>query len=196
MESDCNFNGVYEANSTKCLCNRNYYGSKCEYTLCSPNDLEYNQCRHSGVCIKHFQTNETKCKCNSSYGVYTGGLCEIPLCLNYCYNDGRCSVVNNKMTCSCESARFTGDRCQFDKCFEKKCPKNCFMNSSCDCVCGNDCNYQDCSKSNGTCYENHGQLACECRSGFSGAICSVDECKGYCFNGGTCVRNKASISCK
>lgn len=136
--------------------------------------------------------------CNTK--LYSGALCEKPICLNYCYNDGKCKIVSdNQIKCLCENQRFTGDRCQFDKCIQelKNCPSNCFMDSECKCNCAEDCDFNYCNKKNGTCYEDYnGNLACKCRVGFSSPVCLIDECNGYCFNGGTCIRGEKSIFCQ
>ena len=89
-------------------------------------------------------------------------MCDKPLCLDYCLNDGKCSIVNNtSQLCLCNTERYSGDRCQFDKCLKKadECPANCVVNSACDCLCGEQCDKSYCNNKNGTCNEQDGKLA-------------------------------------
>lgn len=106
---------------------------------------------------------------------HQGALCERPVCLDYCYNGAQCSdglqsdkdyedfLSKNytaKLSCVCSSDRYTGDKCQFDKCFGKKCSPNCFMNSSCDCVCNSDCDKTYCN-GKGVCTSVDDNLTCK-----------------------------------
>ena len=100
----------------------------------------------------------------------------IPICNDYCYNNGQCdnglsennerkkSFTEPKLTCKCASERFFGDRCEFDKCHKEikanKCPSNCTLDSSCECLCGNECNKFFCHNE-GECFQNNGQLSCK-----------------------------------
>jgi integrin beta 2 len=142
---------------------------------------------------------------------YSGPLCESPICLNHCLNNGRCDdglgtyfSSNNSFSnptsspkCKCNE-RYTGDRCQFDKCIKEasQCPPNSTLNSACKCLRGADCDSFYCNNKNGTCFSDNGQLACKCRVGFSGPTCLVNECSGYCFNGGECLLTDSSYYCK
>ena len=155
-----------------------------------------NQCKNNGTCIKNEQTMISKCLCDSSQ--YSGALCEIPLCVNWCYNDGICKN-DKKLECDCTNTHFIGDRCQFDKCTtDKKCESHCFQNSTCGCMCNEDCDLAYCNKKNGQCYvDSDNKLACKCSAGFTGPTCSINKCNGYCFNGGTCIPGKNdSVICK
>ncbi len=163
---DCNKNGVCKNNV--CVCIDGYTGDKCEYTLCKENDTQYSQCSNNGKCVKHFQTQKYSCLCKPTH---VGALCEIPKCLNYCYNGGKCSYLNNTTTdnlkCECDSTRFTGERCEFDACLDKskieqtkKCPSNCYLDLNCKCNCKKDCDSLYC-KNNGICVEINGSLGCK-----------------------------------
>lgn len=176
-------------------CDTGYYGYHCDFKECDKSSLEYHQCKNGGICIQHNITSEIiKCKCKAGY---SGPLCEKPPCLNHCYNSGKCVLdEKNKMKCLCNK-RFTGDKCQFDTCIYQaaRCEPSCYMTSSCKCQCGVACDYEYCNKNNGTCFNNNGELGCKCKAGFSGPVCSIDDCKGYCFNGGICKRGINSVSC-
>lgn len=171
---------------------------------CSKDDFRSVQCRNKGKCMKSVKTNEYRCLCDDSK--YTGALCEMPLCVNYCYNNGKCIIDQteaNRTTrrCLCDSSdgRYSGDRCQFDKCSSllNTCPRNCVINSACECLCNEECDKYYCNNQNGTCYQDtYGNLACKCRVGFSSPVCYINDCSGYCFNGGTCVRGSSSIYCE
>ena len=114
--------------------------------------------------MKHFKTSIESCLCKAEF---TGGLCELPVCLNYCYNNGRCSANKTSefeladVNCKCVSDRFSGNRCQFDKCSNvaRDCPANCVVNSLCECLCEEKCDKSYC-KGRGTCQDNNGELKC------------------------------------
>lgn len=54
-------------------------------------------------------------RCDSGY---TGERCDMELCLNYCLNDGQCSVSpKGKPTCTC-SDKYEGRRCETRKLVE------------------------------------------------------------------------------
>lgn len=178
----------------QCQCKENYFGVNCDYIHCKNETVQYNQCRNEGICLKHLDSDRFVCQCKSGY---SGALCEHLTCLNYCYNHGECDVMKDSSkypTCKCNE-RFSGDRCQFDKCFAKtnECPVNCHMNEKCQCFCGQKCNENYCTN-NGVCVENNGEVGCRCRAGFSNPVCLIDDCLGYCFNGGKCLRHENPIS--
>lgn len=76
-------------------------------------------------------------------------------------------------SCSCTAA-FTGALCEGDV-------DECDVNP-----CGND----------GTCVNTVGGFSCECHGGFSGSVCSTDECINLiCQNGGTCVVRPGGQHC-
>jgi len=97
--------------------------------------------------------------------------------MNYCYNDAECSdglgvfntQTNNfstteiKLSCTCNSERFSGERCEFDKCFNeaKQCPSNCTLDASCKCLCGQECDKLYCNNQKGVCYAQNDQLSCQ-----------------------------------
>lgn len=175
------------------ICENGLHGHYCDYKICDVSSIEASQCQNGGVCLQHNTTTSIiKCKCK---GGYSGPLCNVPPCLNHCYNNGYCEYENNRMKCSC-SERFTGDKCQFDKCIHKvgECGPSSYMTDSCECVRGHECDKKYC-KNNGKCFDNNGQLGCKCRVGFSGPVCAIDNCKGYCFNGGECHLGHNSVSC-
>ena len=64
----------------------------------------------------------------------------------------------------CPSKRFTGERCEFDKCYmdikEKKCPSNCTLDSSCKCLCGEECDNFLCHNE-GKCHLENDLLTCK-----------------------------------
>lgn len=176
---------------SKCQCKPDRYGPDCNQKPCDLDSVENQQCKH-GMCLQQPDTGVSTCKCDAGF---SGFLCEIPLCLNYCTNYGKCKVINetdNTRQCKC-SHRFFGDRCQFDKCADKVCPVGCYMNNSCKCFCGHLCDTNYC-RNNGTCIDNDGQLGCKCKAGYSSPICSIDNCKGYCFNEGDCQRHEHPIT--
>jgi hypothetical protein len=143
-----------------CACNDGYFGDACEFTKCPNGDEKLLQCLNGATCLKHiFIENKYLCKCSAGF---KGALCEIPLCINYCYNDARCEInANDSLKCTCISERFSGDLCEFDRCYQRICPGGCFMDSTCNCQCGNDCDRVYCSNSNGKCYDNEGGLSCK-----------------------------------
>ena len=162
LTGDCNGNGKFDKNSTRCQCNESYSGTNCEFIKCDK------PCKNNGVCLKNTKTNQESCNCSPKF---TGALCDLPVCLNYCYNFGICAVnvvkVNNvdaaNITCSCISDKYSGDRCQFDKCSAKSkdCPVDCFVNDNCECLCADKCDKSYCSNGNGTCFNNDGELGCK-----------------------------------
>jgi hypothetical protein len=109
------------------------------------------------------------------------------------------------LSCDCAGGadesdrRFTGQRCEFDKCFsqvkEAKCPANCTLDGQCKCLCNKECDSYLCNKEKGVCYEKQGQVACKCNIGYSGPTCLVNECSGYCFNGGSCLTTNSTYYC-
>ncbi len=125
------------------------------------------QCVNKIDCLQNSSSSsligQFKCTCLPNF---TGALCEKPICLDYCYNNGKCSVNNqNKPKCLCINDRFYGERCEFDKCNENdnrndKCASNCYLDSNCMCRCGEECKEIYCNKSNGSCIELNGQLGC------------------------------------
>lgn len=110
------------------------------------------------------------------------------------------------MKCDC-GERFSGERCQFDKCAGQvsSCPVDCFLDGGCKCQCKADCDKAYCNQGSGTCVADihgvsgavgmGGKPACNCNVGYSGATCTIDECKGRCFNGGHCQKNATTVSC-
>ena len=180
----------------ECRCKSDYYGKNCDFKLCDLNT--YGQCKNKAICIQNVTSGVPTCECVPGY---FGPLCEFPLefkCRDYCANNGECIINPNDFSlgCKCDAARYSGDKCQFDKCIKKKddCPAHCYMDNSCNCLCGEKCNYNYCNYNNGTCYDNGGKLACRCKAGYSNPICLIDDCRGYCFNGGFCQRHENSIS--
>ena len=101
-----------------------------------------------------------------------------PICKDYCYNDAECSdglglfntetdsfnTTEINKSCKCTSERFSGERCEFDKCFDKinTCPANCTLDAQCKCLCGQECDAYYCNNKKGMCYENtKGHLSCK-----------------------------------
>lgn len=122
----------------------------------------------NGECVINPATKQPTCKCNKTH---TGALCERPVCLEYCLNDGVCSDGLNanqtnevSLSCDCSNPnnRYTGDRCQFDKCYEQvqKRQPNCYVNDTCVAVCGKECNLEYCT-GQGVCLEQNYQLTCK-----------------------------------
>ena len=174
---DCNLIGGSCDAENKCVCKTGFFGDTCAYVPCQNDTSQYSQCVN-GACIHHInQTTDFKCECEPGYG---SALCEIPICKDYCYNGGQCSdglgVFNAqtnaytnakaRLQCNCvDNQRFSGVRCEFDKCFkeikEDKCGRNCTLDSSCHCLCGIECDAYHCNKQSGVCVEKDNQLACK-----------------------------------
>ena len=138
-----------------------YQGDKCQYQLLNETNR---QCLNNGKRIKNIVNNEEKCLCGPKHH---GSLCEKPLCLDYCYNGGNCTLEFNSTTsisilkCKCSSQRFYGDKCQFDSCENRnECPENCYLDSSCNCKCGYECDRTYCNRNNGTCVDVNGSVGC------------------------------------
>lgn len=163
---------------SKCKCVSGYYGTRCENILCdlqtSKNDsLSAKQCLN-GYCLRNTETNEYTCKCKPSH---TGGLCDRPVCLDYCYNGGGCddglgieynfdidSTLTTNLSCLCPSGnRYYGARCEFDACYESrdKCSKFCWMDNSCNCNCNLDCDNTYCNKVGLCVLDDNELLACK-----------------------------------
>lgn len=151
---------------SNCYCDKGFYGEICQYTLCEDNEGQCN----NGTCLKDTRTNTKVCKCKPTH---KGALCEVTICSNYCYNNGNCSYNQsdysdylNKtysidLKCECKSNRFSGDRCQFDKCWNrsKKCPEHSFLGPDCQCFTENDCSEVFCNN-NGVCHHENDSLTC------------------------------------
>jgi hypothetical protein len=180
------------------------------------------QCLNNAKTVKNILSNEELCFCGPKHN---GALCEKPLCLNYCYNDGKCSLELNStdgqsmLKCECSSSRFYGHKCQFDSCSQRdECPVNCYLDSTCNCKCGFECDRIYCNRNNGTCIDANGSVGCKfdsalyfyfkiylflvfiikirCRPGYSGPTCRINDCKGRCFNDGECIRTENKYYCR
>ena len=80
-----------------CVCKKGFYGDTCEYSECSSDLPQFHQC-NKGICLVHFnRTDEFKCMCDAHS---EGALCDVPICDDYCYNNGECKYTlgeyNNK----------------------------------------------------------------------------------------------------
>ena len=159
--------GVCNATFNTCKCNDGYLGELCDHVKCSNQISQSEQCNY-GICIHHVDNvKDVKCKCNATH---TGALCNKPICEGYCYNGACSSSINeenamSRLTCKCsDDQRFSGDRCQFDKCFNEvkanKCPHNCTLDSSCKCLCGEKCDTYHCNH-RGVCTEVQNQITCK-----------------------------------
>lgn len=156
-----------------CECKKGFHGKICEYELCEEdrNSLA-KQCKN-GACLKDSRTNKTFCYCKPTF---SGALCEKSVCSDYCYNGGKCNaylenstnyddyLIRNysaRLTCECQNERFSGDRCEFDKCFDKRdsCPSNNFLSSNCECITGKDCDKAICNN-NGKCINENKNITC------------------------------------
>lgn len=135
-EFQCLNNGSCLSNFSRCFqMDKNGSNDKnCEYKFCSDQD---NQCQN-GTCLIETKLNKKFCMCLPGY---KGALCEYSICLNYCYNNGTCSLFKLDsdsviLNCTCASDRYSGDRCQFDKCIKNKniCPEPGFIGPDCKCL--------------------------------------------------------------
>ncbi|RNA43854.1 von Willebrand factor D and EGF domain-containing -like isoform X2 [Brachionus plicatilis] len=160
-----------------CSCPNGFYGELCENILCSDQD---GKCKN-GTCLMDTRTELKFCKCKPSH---KGALCEESICANYCYNDGICSynqydfydflnsTYSIDLNCKCESERFYGNRCQFDKCSDigKNCPEHSFFGPDCQCLTNDDCDEKFCNN-NGECVHQNDNLICRCKKLYSGERC-------------------------
>ena len=144
--------------------------------MCSNDTVQFGQCGQGRCIVNLKNTNDFKCECDLGW---TGALCESPICKDYCHNDGQCSdglgeynyeterfnATKVELSCACSSKRFSGERCEFDLCRkevdEKKCPSNCTLDSSCKCLCGQECDQFYCNKKMGVCYAKDNTLSCK-----------------------------------
>jgi hypothetical protein len=173
--SKCLNDGSVDSNN-QCKCINGYFGDKCELAKCVKDSKFLNQCLNEGLCVQNTQTKLFYCQCIPSY---TGSLCEIPICLDYCKNNAICNdglgdqyefnstniTSRANVSCECTSPRYSGDRCQFDLCFDKNPKKDCvidYVDSECKEVCDTECDKLFC-KLNGECKfdpENDTQPSC------------------------------------
>ncbi|GBM78578.1 MAM and LDL-receptor class A domain-containing protein 1 [Araneus ventricosus] len=94
-------------NSFKCVCQKPFFGDKCEEDPCTSNP-----CLNAGVCS--INGNSFKCAC---WTPFFGDKCEEDPCSsNPCLNDGDCSVNGTSFKCSCRRP-FFGDRCEEGMCY-------------------------------------------------------------------------------
>lgn len=156
-------------NQSYCQCKPDFAGKQCELTLCdSPFQL---QCKNNGRCFMNDKRDKFQCICDENHQ-FSGALCEKSVCADYCLNDNRCEVIFDVLvdgrkiarpSCTCLDSRYTGDRCEFDRCLNARssCPRNCSLTtSSCQCVCGPTCDTNYCN-GNGVCVEKNDQVGCK-----------------------------------
>ena len=184
-----------------CLCSAEFTGSRCESRFES-NACNNNPCKHEGECIA--VGDQFQCACRPGF---TGEECEtnIDECVaNPCLNGGTCLDGVNSFTCMCPLP-FNGSRCE---------------SSLNPCLINNCSGRSKCIPSS-----DLGNYTCLCEPGFTGPTCSqdIDECASsytpsfgiwqrppdyifyksnireketLCLNGGRCVNNIGSYTCK
>ncbi|XP_072013051.1 hyalin-like isoform X2 [Amphiura filiformis] len=131
-----------------------------------------------------------------------------------CQNEGVCSIVRNRYTCSCPP-RFTGINCDVvSNCTEDQysCPdgrcipqdwvcdgiNDCYLavdEHNCD---SDDCLPQPC-QNGGICSDGDNSYTCYCRRGFVGLQCehNINECSSQpCRNSGTCLDGDNMYTCQ
>ncbi|ETE71786.1 Low-density lipoprotein receptor-related protein 1, partial [Ophiophagus hannah] len=125
-------------------------------------------------------------------------LCNKPVCMDYCLNNGSCTVnQGNQPNCRCPDS-YVGDKCQFRLC-SNYCENNgvCHLTASgtqqCRCTTnyyGDRCQHDKCDRClKGKCSINKqtGNVTCICPDGKMAPSCLT--CNNYCMNGGTCTMN-------
>uniref|UniRef100_A0A914VRL6 EGF-like domain-containing protein n=1 Tax=Plectus sambesii TaxID=2011161 RepID=A0A914VRL6_9BILA len=123
------------------------------------------RCGAHGDCFVSDEDGLAHCRCDLGW---SGEQCDvqIDICAGYCFTGGRCSLTQNGAPfCECPSD-YHGRRCE-----------NCVVQSKTELVCRN----------GGHCVDKQ---SCECPLGYAGANCERDLCRGYCNNGGICMRNE------
>ncbi|XP_026096551.1 low-density lipoprotein receptor-related protein 1 isoform X3 [Carassius auratus] len=170
---------------SKCRCQPNYGGERCELNQCR------DYCQNGGTCTAS-PTGAPTCRCLAGF---TGPNCNQRTCENYCKNGGNCTVNRgNQATCSCP-ADFLGDQCQYRTCdgfcdHGGTCMQSNDGSRQCHCpprFIGNNCEVDKCHYCrDGKCiptniYQPHGDVTCRCTSGRIQQSCYT--CEGYCANG-------------
>ncbi|CAF1143806.1 unnamed protein product [Brachionus calyciflorus] len=108
--NNCSNNGLCKKindKKFKCICNKDYAGTKCEYNT---NPCWISPCLNNGTCYR----NKKNFNCECSYPFY-GTFCEnkINICKGEeCSRNGICIDDNSRPKCKCFSM-FSGDKCEF-----------------------------------------------------------------------------------
>lgn len=129
-------------------------------------------CQNNGICQTTL-SNHIICTCTEGY---TGTRCEIEMCENYCINNGKCTIKNNRPSCQCP-LEYNGVKCEN------------FQNiTSCTNYCLN----------NGKCVLKNidDTPQCICSDMYKGQRCEIDKCLGFCYNGGECIYSQGNPFCK
>lgn len=196
-DSKCYNGGTCISATQSCVCSPGFTGDTCQQCV----DLK---CQNGGVCVN--RTNGLECDCPK---YYSGKICEISECNNYCHN-GVCSLTENGPECRCWPG-YSGNLC--DSCLCQNggtCVPNA-KNNICKCppqYVGRYCQYhnddmktcsssaQKCTKdycrNNGTCVVQDCKPTCKCPFPFIGEFCEETDvmlCNNYCENSGVCSFN-------
>jgi len=195
-DSQCNFRGRCERDSTRCHCFSGWTGERCEIGLC-PSD-----CSAHGTCV-----DGTTCRCDVGY---VGKECavEVPCPrapspsgggMRACSGRGQCQMAAVGSHCVCFWG-YEGTACELTSC-----PAGCHGHGSCmangTCACdsgytGPACEEQTCENlaacsGRGVCIKG----VCACESGWTGPTCIISECPNDCSGHGVCDVNAGVCTC-
>ncbi|XP_066931947.1 fibropellin-1-like isoform X2 [Clytia hemisphaerica] len=188
----------------QCQCVNGYGGNNCD----DPHPCLPNPCLHGGKCLLGRNTHGYLCDCTTEWrgqNCESRDLCSIH---NPCLHGGVCvnsKDEDNKVTCKCR-ARFSGDRCENDKC------ANCDINAYChhgNCMCkpefvgngyvckaiGDVCAPNPCENGGQCRHGVDGKLfSCECPHGFLGIRCELPNpcANSPCLHNGACIDESSS----
>ncbi|KAF7273554.1 hypothetical protein GWI33_013751, partial [Rhynchophorus ferrugineus] len=194
---------VGEGGTPHCECPPLYAGDRCQYYRCSQH------CKNRGVCKLDDSTNGTSsseepnlppltCICPPQF---YGKRCEkrLPVCLDFCENNGTCKVFMNIPHCTCSDG-FMGFRCQQCTNFDCGNGGTCVVaNDTRSCKCSQGYSGAYCETSvcgdNGEVSVISNKVSCDCRPGYTGEFCEIDRCEGLCKNGGTCQPSSLQCIC-
>ena len=149
--------------------NRTINEGAIDISSCQAIDCTENICQNGGLCLA--RQHQIQCYCPAGF---SGKFCEIDIneCDSRpCYNDGKCIDLPQSYRCECLEG-YSGLQCQEEES---------------DCVAGACPDRAMCKDNPGI-----GQFECLCRSGYTGADCSVtvDPCVEQgnpCNNSGVCT---------
>lgn len=190
LPCQCLNNGI--CNSGICECQKNYYGSRCEFqnnyqtTTLAPVFQEL-KCPAklciNGRCATAPQANGFYCVCNLGW---TGTRCTIRnFCQSQsaqCLNSGVCVNNDNGYTCKCQ-AGYEGQHCE-NKRLSIQIVNPCGFNSQNPCSnnLGSSLTIFNQCQNGGTSYTKNGSQMCQCPRGYIGLKCEVDICKQPLLN--------------